>query len=204
LFPESSHLGDGTSIVCPLISSVVTKRTTSGVRNVRLKEATQEPCQPYNLSDRPRSSLSAGHSRICRVELPVSCLKTRQLRSRLLCFLGRNNDVISNVGHPRLRRSRTSLWPDRQALLSPETRATIKLPNYHRIVRQDSDREGPPYHSGDGHGCTFAVETASNGAGRRRSDDSTTRLPNEILRCYIIRRMLHGDCDLSLDRRIAK
>ena len=41
LLPESSHLGDGTSIVCPLISSVVTKRTTSGIRNVRF--------QPYRL-----------------------------------------------------------------------------------------------------------------------------------------------------------
>src|SRR6266404_7780033 len=58
LFPESSHLGDGTSIVRPLSLSVVRKFTTCGDQNVRLsrhiyKRARQEPCHSCSPIESP-------------------------------------------------------------------------------------------------------------------------------------------------------
>src|SRR5271155_2671244 len=44
--------------------------------------------------------------------------------------------------------------------------ATLKLPNYYRILPRDGGPRRVPLHGGDGHGCKFAAETARRDRGR--------------------------------------
>jgi hypothetical protein len=123
----------------------VKKRTTSGIRNVRLinthvKEPTQEPCQPYNLSDRPRTSFSAGQS----PDLPrgITCiLPKNKAPGDRGCYasLARNNDVTSNVLHAQHRRSLAGCDPTVGHCYPLNERWTTKLPNCHSILPRHGD-----------------------------------------------------------------